>query len=169
MASLPDPQRVVGQDQSNARSVGISGRQLEAQKVMDRVEEIVEPGLACGIMVSSDEDDPSTGDPTPDRLGRPNLGVGEVADEITEVQQNVIRSDHVVDAIDQALVHGLDVIEVTPESTTDRILAEMRVRGDEDPPAQLHERPSGSRLKLTQPSEVTATMSSTRIPPSACA
>ena len=137
-------------------------------EVMDRVEEVGEPGLAGGIMVSPDEDDPPTGDPIPDRLGRPNPRVGEVADEVAEVQQHVIRSDHVVDPIDQALVHRLDVIEVTSESPTDRILAEVRVRRDEDPAIQLHESPSGSRLKLTQPSDVTATMSSTRIPPSAC-
>ena len=85
--------------------------------------------------------------------------------EKAEMKKKIILPHHPIDSIDEDIIHLPRVGEGSTEAVDRLGITEMRVRGDEDSTAQIHVNPSERRLKLSHPVEVTATMSSTRIPP----
>ena len=134
---------------------------------MNLLEETVELRLPPGILVASHEDDVPALDPLPDldRMTGPGRLFRDGPDEVPEVVEEVVGADHLVDASDQGVVHLADVAEGTIELGESARVPEVGVRGHECAPVQAHPRPSGSRLKFSHPSDVTATMSSMRMPP----
>ena len=165
MTPLPDPQWIVAEDEPPGSRTSTTGIPLEREQVMDRFEESIESILSSRVVVAAYEDDSPAEQSFADGFRDSGTGTLDVSDEIAEVQEDVIDSHHLVDLLDQSIIHGLHVVERPPESTADTRLAEVGVGGHEDATVQVQERPSGRRLKFTVPSAVTATMSSTRIPP----
>ena len=163
--SLPDSKRIVLHHDALVPRQRRGITTSERQTLVNGFEESIECRLGLRIVIPTDQDDPPADETFSDRSGMNGSSILEAAGEIAEVKQKIATAHHAVDLIDQSIIHLLDIAE-GPTETIDRIrIAEVRVRGHEDAAAQIHDRPSGRRLKFSQPSSVTATMSSMRMPP----
>ena len=127
MTSLPDPERVVREDQAHRRGISGSHIELETQDVVDRIKEPVESLLGMWVVVAANQDDAPALDPVTDRLRDLGSRGFYITHEVTQVKENIVGTHNVVDLIDQVIIHGFHCCEITSESTTDHLLAEVCV------------------------------------------
>lgn len=99
---------------------------------MGLVDEAIEPPLADGIGVARHKHDLSAGDPVPQSRRLALLGRGPLAlaEEVSDMQQDVPSADPLVHRRDHRLVGGLDAGEWTAELPKGDRVAEVRVGGD---------------------------------------
>lgn len=132
---------------------------------MNGFEQCIEVGLVPGVVIAADQNDPFTLQTLTDGARMSGARTRQTTGEVTQVKKQIVSTHHSIDLRDQPIIHVPDVGVTTTESIDGIGITEMSVGCHEDASGQIQVRPSGSRLKFSQPDSVTATMSSIRMPP----
>ena len=108
------------------------------QQVIDRIEDFP-ISRSIGVMVSADEDDPTSVESVSDRCGESSFLLCRtlITDEVPEVKQQIVGADDGVEVSDDRVLHGSGVWERTVETGTCVGLAEVSISSDKGPTGGL--------------------------------